>query len=532
MGDIALRGAELKKMVAMAKKRDLNFAYCPGNDPKEDVFVLDRKKKPEVIGRVARAEGTGTKLGAGTAKVKGKVMSLTCERELPQMSKKLKKFLKYENIAMNIIILDASGNVLEEDIEDLGDDGEDDAEASSEDVAQDGDDDASQDDAEQDAESNDDEDAAAQLRQLKARAAQIQTGIKDVQGDAQAPLVKGFKAGVGAMQGGNLESADEIFTKLEAAIDKLAGAPAPSASQNDAAENPALAKLAGVSAALSKRIDGLGNAAGVDKMRAAHGMLDTQIQDADVKKAATTAKALGDAITRLEGQAQETDSNTDANSDENADTAADAGDTYRDARADLEPVILDLVQRGLGDVGKMRAVLAYFTEKGDAEDYAGALKAVPGLKKLIAEAQAAEQSAAEKDIPQGVVPFVRARLEWIKTRNTLKAEMSKLQAEILKVCEGDDFPTIANDSKALFTYLEALDSRLEDALEALVQEPDGDRREALKANARKVLSDYQGELDAPFFQAVDSGNGFKPVNVRGAAIASLANVNAALTAAA
>ncbi|MFL4472316.1 hypothetical protein ACERZ8_21420 [Tateyamaria armeniaca] len=37
---------------------------------------------------------------------------------------------------------------------------------------------------------------------------------------------------------------------------------------------------------------------------------------------------------------------------------------WRDARADLEPVALDLLQRNLGDVSKMRAVLGYFIEKG------------------------------------------------------------------------------------------------------------------------------------------------------------------------
>lgn len=178
----------------------------------------------------------------------------------------------------------------------------------------------------------------------------------------------------------------------------------------------------------------------------------------------------------------------------------------------------------------MRAVLAYFTEKGEAEDYAGALKAVPGLKKLIAEAEAAEQTAAEADIPAGVVPFVRARLDWVKTRSTLKSELTKLQGEILAVCSGDEFPTIANDSNALFSYLETLDSRLEDALEALVQEPDGTQREKLKAAARKVLDEYRGELDTPFFQAVDGKNGFKPVNVRGAALASLGKVTDALAA--
>lgn len=525
MGDIALRGPELKKMVAMAKKRDLNFAYCPGNDPKEDVFVLDRKKKPEVIGRVARGEGTGTKIGFGTAKVKGKVMSLTCERELPQISKKLKKFLKFENIPMNIVVLDLSGNVLEEDVEDLGDDGDDDdGSATPDEVSQedaDTPDNAAQEDQ---ASSNDDDDAAAQLRQLKARAAQIQTGIKAVQGDAQAPLVKGFKAGVTAMQGGQLAQADEVFTKLEAAIDKVArGAPAASA-QTDAGNDPALAKLAAVAAALSKRIDALGNAAGADKLRAAHDVLGTQIQGGDVKKAATTAKALGDAITRLEAPG-----NTE-NAD--AENTADASAAYSDARAELEPAILALLDRGVGDVGKMRAVLNYFTDKGDAADYAGAMKAVPGLKKLIAEAEAAERTEAEQNIPDGVVPFVRARLDWIKTRSTLKSELTKLQAEILKVCEGDEFPTIANDSKTLFTYLDALDSRLEDALEALVQEPDGTKREALKANASKILAEYLSELDTPFFKQVDSGNGFKAVNVRGAAIDTLKLVDGALKAAA
>ena len=90
MGDIALRGPELMNLVGLAKKRELNFAYCPGNDPKEDVFVLDIRRKPEILARVARGEGTGTKVSFGTVTVKGKVMILVCERVVPQLSKKLK----------------------------------------------------------------------------------------------------------------------------------------------------------------------------------------------------------------------------------------------------------------------------------------------------------------------------------------------------------------------------------------------------------------------------------------------------------
>ena len=544
MADIALRGDQLKKMMAMAKKRDLSFAYCPGNDPKEDVFVLDRKKKPEVIGRVARGESTGTKLGYGTAKVKGRVISLTCERELPQMAKKLKKFLKFEKIPMNVLVMDASGNVLEEDIEDMPDDG------LLDDVADDDfddDDDAGGPDETEDAaaaapksaEATAEEGASAApagdnaelIKQLKARAVQVQGAIKGVKQEAQVPLIAGFKTAVGALQGGDLPKADDMLTKLERAIDKLsatseAGAPAA------AAEDPALGRLAEVSAVLSKRIDALGNAEGASRLRTAHGMLDDQIASGDAKKATGTAKALGDAIARLAEQSAAAPAADQTPADAATDSAADLGAGWRDARADLEPTILDLLQRGLGDVGKMRAVLAYFTEKGEADDFAGAMKAVPGLKKLIADAQAAEQTAAEKDIPAGVVPYVRARLDWSKTRISLQSEMTKLQDSILAVCQGEEFPTIANDTKALFTYLDALDTRLEDALEALVQEPDGDKREKLKDDARKVLSEFQSELDTPFFQTVDGNNGFKPVNVRGAAIASLGKVNEALSIAA
>ncbi len=530
MGDIALKGPELKKMVAMAKKRDLNFAYCPGNDPKEDVFVLDRKKKPEVMGRVARAEGTGTKLGFGTAKVKGKVMSLTCERELPQLAKKLKKFLKSETINMNIIVLDMSGQVLEEDIEDLGEDEDD------EDVfVDDGDDD--DDDGSQGQETAEEggsdviaDDDAALLKSLKARAAEIQGGIKAASPEAQAKLIPVFKVAVGAMQSGDLAKADDTFTKLDAALDKMAGAGVAQDASADT-NDPALARLAEVSATLLKRIEDLGNSETAPKLRAAHGILDGQIEAGDAKKAAGTAKALGDAITRAAEAAQTAPEDAKAE-DAKEEPAVDPSVAYRDARAELEPLALDLIQRGLGDVGKMRGVLAYFIEKGDAEDYAGAMKAVPGLKKLIADAENAEKTEAEKDIPANVVPFVRARLEWIKTRATLKSELTKLQGEILAVCQGDDFPDISSESQALFSYLDVLDNRLEDALEALVQAPDGEQREKLKDNARKVLSEYQKELDTPFFQAVDSNNGFKPVNVRGAAVASLGKVNEALSAAA
>ena len=84
-------------------------------------------------------------------------------------------------------------------------------------------------------------------------------------------------------------------------------------------------------------------------------------------------------------------------------------------------------------------------------------------------------------------------------------------------------------SSVLFTYLDGIDSRLEDTLETLVEAPDGDRREALKTEARGIIDTYRTALDEPFFQAVDN-NGFVKTNIRGAALDSLKQVSDALAA--
>ncbi|MEO0766653.1 MAG: hypothetical protein AAFY75_11605 [Pseudomonadota bacterium] len=527
MGDIALHGPELKKFVKLAKKRDLNFAYCPGNDPKEDIFVLDRKKKPDVIGRAARGEGTGTKAAIGTARVKGRIMMLTCLKEVPQAAKKLKKFLKLEKVPMNIIIMDKDGNVIEEDIEELPEDPEWDADDANDD---DLDDNNKVTDASNEEDSGNNVDTQ-RLNELKARAAKLQTGVAALSDPYKASMAKGFKPLVGLLQAGNLASADKLLTKLEKALVKMPGADnnaEPPADANAAAD---LGPLRQEAEALKQRIEGMGNADGVQRLLAAHGVLINQIEAGDVKKATKTAKALTEALGRVENETD--DQNDQVQENEQQENPADDANAldvaWRDARADLEPVALDLLQRNLGDVSKMRAVLGFFIEKGEAGDFAGGMKAAPGLRKLIADAQAAEQTAAEQDIPAGVVPFVRARLDWIKTRGTLTAEMTKLQDAIVAACDAAEFPNISNDAKRLFTYLERLDGRLEDALEALVQEPDGDKREKLKADAARILAEYQAELNTDFFQAVDGNNGFKPVKVRSAAIASLGKVRSALS---
>lgn len=65
MSEHKLEGADLKKMVMLGKKKVLSFAFCPG--PKnEHTMLIDRRKGPEMLGKLARKEGEGNKVGFGT----------------------------------------------------------------------------------------------------------------------------------------------------------------------------------------------------------------------------------------------------------------------------------------------------------------------------------------------------------------------------------------------------------------------------------------------------------------------------------
>lgn len=125
MGEYRVSGPEIKKQVKLMRKQPLAFAYNPGNGS-DDYLCLHRTKGPSVLGREAKDEGPGNKHAFGMASVEGKILSLTCEREVPGLAKKLKKYLKSQNVNLNIRVLDADGNLLEDDIEDLPDEPDDD----------------------------------------------------------------------------------------------------------------------------------------------------------------------------------------------------------------------------------------------------------------------------------------------------------------------------------------------------------------------------------------------------------------------
>jgi hypothetical protein len=209
------------------------------------------------------------------------------------------------------------------------------------------------------------------------------------------------------------------------------------------------------------------------------------------------------------------------------------------AYAKLSVLVAEVQKAGLGDVGKIRAVWAYALEKAEAGDFANALKAVPGLVQLLKTAREATKTSAETEIPFNVVPFVRARQQWNQTRMKLREELTKLADKIERALEKavekleeeeDDEYIVESDVEDLFDYIENLDDSLEKTLEKLVETPDGNQRDVLKSEARRIVADYREVLDRPFFRDVDEGNGFTKVAVNSTADKALGDIEAALSA--
>jgi hypothetical protein len=126
---------ELKSLVAVARKRPLNFGLCVGKQPEGTILELHRVKSPEILGRLAKKSGETAKIAFGTLEVKGKRMTLNCAEDPPPgLAKRTKMFLKSLDMKMAVIIADAEGNILEQEIdeEDLVEDERDEEEAAEE----------------------------------------------------------------------------------------------------------------------------------------------------------------------------------------------------------------------------------------------------------------------------------------------------------------------------------------------------------------------------------------------------------------
>jgi len=112
MADLRLEPEELKKLIKIAKGRSLSFAYAPASEEEQDLFAIHRKKAPDRLAKTARKETGGTKVAYGTFSVVGKLLSLTCQKPLPALDKRLRRYLRARKLSMEIALLDADGQPL------------------------------------------------------------------------------------------------------------------------------------------------------------------------------------------------------------------------------------------------------------------------------------------------------------------------------------------------------------------------------------------------------------------------------------
>lgn len=114
MADLRLEPEELKKLIKIAKSRNLNFAFATAAEEEHDLFAIHRKKAPDRLGKKARKETGGAKVAFGTFAVAGKVMTVTCLRLMPALDKRLKRYLRARKLTYDIALLDSEGKPLAE----------------------------------------------------------------------------------------------------------------------------------------------------------------------------------------------------------------------------------------------------------------------------------------------------------------------------------------------------------------------------------------------------------------------------------
>jgi len=92
--DFALRGAELKAAIKVARKMSMGFAFSPGKTPDTHFFAMDRKRTGAYLGKIAKQEGDDSKVSFGTCTIEDKAFVLTCDRFAPGLAKRLRRFLQ------------------------------------------------------------------------------------------------------------------------------------------------------------------------------------------------------------------------------------------------------------------------------------------------------------------------------------------------------------------------------------------------------------------------------------------------------
>lgn len=107
--EVSLDRQELKKFLKLARTKEMPFAYCPAPGKEEDCFTSHKTKKPKKLGKMAKDDVEQPKYAFGTMKVEGKIVTLTCDRTIAGMERKMGKYLRKMKVPLQVRIAGADG---------------------------------------------------------------------------------------------------------------------------------------------------------------------------------------------------------------------------------------------------------------------------------------------------------------------------------------------------------------------------------------------------------------------------------------
>lgn len=231
------------------------------------------------------------------------------------------------------------------------------------------------------------------------------------------------------------------------------------------------------------------------------------------------------------GNTLESDLDDDDTGDE---SAADTGNEvdpnaakWAAAKDQFEPRVNATLSSDQGDTSKLRTAWQYAISAADEGDYVTALKVLKGIAPLLVAGAGAKAAAQhEADDPSKKL-FAQSRVLWVKARQKMGAEMARLEAEIIKQesededNEPEDVAHINETVGTIHSYLERFDGRLEEALLEVIDAPDDAARVQKIAACRVVLNDFSKHLEDPFFQVIDTDNGYANVAIAATAQKSI-----------
>jgi hypothetical protein len=524
MGEYKVEGGELKKLVKAAKKEPVAFGFAPGKSDDTAYLAMDKLKPASVVGRDTK-DNADSKYAFGTATVAGKVITLTCLREMPQLAKQMKKYLKSQKVMLNVVVLDKDGKPLESDIEDgLPDDPE----------LMEGDGDAPAGQTPPpDAgvvPGSEPGDLVGRLRALREAIAALPEAGRD---DLSAP----FGKCVTLVREGDPAVAAAAIERLEKAVQLLTTrgtAPPPP----PPAPDPQALKLVQLLKALRERIGALADADMQKTLLGLLGQAAGHLQAQEVEAAMDIVRRVGEALATArqgtpggeggQGQAPTRDAAAPDGSEVKEPATPEEAQWDRDYGAIRAQLLTALSQGLVEDVDELRRLHDFATGLAADGEHAKALLLLPQMADMLNAGRSDGQTAFESEIPDDVQPFAIARMTWSRARGKMMSEVGKVISGIRDAAKTEPaLAPVLGKVSTLTDKVAELDDKLEQVLEDIVNAETIDRPQ-LKAKAADLAAQYLVKLDEPFFQDIDANSGFGSVAVASTGRAALASVQEVL----